>query len=81
MLLLPHHGRPNRNLAHLLVAVRPRACFASSSGADGDTATGAVARRFGAEVWTTGRHGDLCFSGGAVTAARAPPLLARPPLR
>ncbi len=81
VLLLPHHGRANRNLAHLLGAVRPRACLASSSGEDGDTATGAVARRFGAEVWTTGRHGDLCFSGGAVTAARAPPLLARSPRR
>ncbi|MGC6486859.1 MAG: ComEC/Rec2 family competence protein, partial [Planctomycetota bacterium] len=76
VLLLPHHGRPNRNLPHLLAVVRPRACLASAAGADGDTALGAVARRFGAEVWSTGRHGHLRFDGAAVHAAQAPALLA-----
>jgi len=77
VLLLPHHGRSNRNLPHLLAAVRPRACLASSAGADGETALGAIARRFGAEVWTTGRHGDLTFDGRTVQPAHVPALLGR----
>ena len=75
VLLLPHHGRANHNLPRLLARVRPRACIASASSADGDTSQGSVARRFGAEVWTTGRHGDLRFDGAVVSAAVSPPLL------
>jgi competence protein ComEC len=77
VLVLPHHGRPNCNAARLLQRVRPRACLASAAAPDGDTEVGALARRFGAEVWTTGRHGDLCFDGAAVRAKVAPPLLRR----
>ena len=77
VLLLPHHGRPNHNAPHLLASVRPRACLASAASADGDTAVGAIARRFGAEVWTTGRHGDLRFDGDAIEASTTPRLLAR----
>ena len=76
LLVLPHHGRPNANTPQLLRRVRPRACFASSHRADGDTVAGMAARRFAAEVWTTGRHGDLWFDGQAVSAAQAAPLLA-----
>ena len=77
VLLLPHHGRTNHNLPQLLARVRPRACVASASSADGDTSQGSAARRFGAEVWTTGRHGDLKFDGVVVSAAVAPSLLTR----
>ena len=77
LLVLPHHGRPNANVHHLLRRATPRACLASSQSADGDTAAGAIARRFAAEVWTTGRHGDLRFDGATVTPTHAPPLLVR----
>ncbi len=63
VLVLPHHGRPNANAAWLLQRVRPRACFASASLADGDTALGPIARRFGSELWVTGQHGTLWFEG------------------
>ena len=67
-LVLPHHGRANANAPLLLARVRPRACLASAASADGDTALGALARRFGAELWVTGRH-------GALTLTAAPPQL------
>ena len=78
VLLLPHHGRKNGNAAQLLDAVQPRACMVSAASADGDTELGERARRFGAEVWTTGRHGDLRFDGVAVHAATPPALLWSP---
>lgn len=59
VLVLPHHGRWAPNLPELLRAVRPRACLASASSVDGDTAGGRAARRTGAQLWATGRHGDL----------------------
>ncbi|MFN3245045.1 MAG: ComEC/Rec2 family competence protein [Planctomycetota bacterium] len=76
VLVLPHHGRPNRNAPHLLARVRPRACFASAASGDGDTALGRLARRFGTELWVTGRHGDLRLDGDSavVRASHAPPL-------
>lgn len=76
VLVLPHHGRPNRNAPHLLARVRPRACFASAQSGDGQTELGRIAFRFGAELWATGRHGDLRLDGATatVTAACAPPL-------
>ncbi|MEC8651250.1 MAG: ComEC/Rec2 family competence protein, partial [Planctomycetota bacterium] len=70
LLLLPHHGRSNGNAPLLLAAVQPRACLVSAAANDGATALGVLARRFGAEVWTTGRHGDLRFDGAAVHAAQ-----------
>ncbi|MEC7725461.1 MAG: hypothetical protein VYD05_08105, partial [Planctomycetota bacterium] len=76
LLLLPHHGRSNGNAPLLLAAVQPRACIVSAAANDGATALGVLARRFGAEVWTTGRHGDLRFDGAAVHAAQAPVVLA-----
>ena len=65
VLVLPHHGRPNANAPWLLRHVRPRACLASAGLADGDTALGAIARRFGAELWITGQHGTLWFDGAS----------------
>ena len=43
---------------------------------DGQTELGRIAFRFGAELWATGRHGDLRLDGATatVTAACAPPL-------
>lgn len=75
VLLLPHHGRANVNLPRLLAQVRPRACIASASSADGDTSQGSIARRFGVEVWTTGRHGDLRFDGVVLSGSVTPSLL------
>jgi competence protein ComEC len=63
VLVLPHHGRRNANAPHLLRRVRPRACLASATTQDGQTAIGEVARRFGADVWTTGLHGTITFDG------------------
>jgi len=59
LLVLPHHGRKNANAALLLARVRPRACLASAATDDGDTALGPLVRRFGAELWVTGNHGDV----------------------
>jgi hypothetical protein len=39
--------------------VRPRAAIASAASADGDTALGPMVRRFGVELWITGRDGNL----------------------
>lgn len=59
VLVLPHHGRANANGPRLLERVAPRACLASAARADGDTVLGRIARRFGAELFVTGRDGDL----------------------
>lgn len=59
VLVLPHHGRRNANAPLLLARVRPRACLASAASDDGETALGPLVRRFGAELWVTGVHGDV----------------------
>ncbi len=78
VLVLPHHGRPNPAAAVLLQRVHPRACFASAAAADGDTALGRIARRFGADLWVTGQHGNLELRLGTVptvhTSAAGRPL-------
>jgi len=66
VVVLPHHGRPNDRCAALLARVRPLACLASANAADGETALGATARRFGADLWVTGLHGDLVLAGPPV---------------
>jgi len=77
VLVLPHHGRANPTAPALLAAVKPLACFASAATADGDTALGELARRFGADVWITGQHGDLelRFDPPAVHTSRSGRLL------
>jgi competence protein ComEC len=59
VLVLPHHGRPNHNTPHLLQRAAPRIALASAATGDGETSLGAVARRFGCEVWTTGLDGTI----------------------
>lgn len=73
VLVLPHHGRANANGPRLLERVAPRVCLASAARADGDTALGRIARRFGAELFVTGRDGDLWIdaSRGTVQASVA----------
>jgi competence protein ComEC len=61
LLVLPHHGRPNRNALALLQRVRPRACLGSAASQDGDTALGPLVRRFGALLLVTGQDGTLTF--------------------
>jgi len=79
VLVLPHHGRANANGPRLLERVAPRVCLASAAQADGDTALGRVARRFGAELFVTGRDGDLWIDAargtvqGSVAARPLPP--------
>ena len=77
LLVLPHHGRACHNAGRLLQRVRPRACLASATSDDGDTWIGGVARRLGAEVLVTGRHGDVCFDGLVLAPSQLPPLLPR----
>jgi competence protein ComEC len=82
VLVLPHHGRPNAAAAVLLARVRPRACLASASAADGETALGEVARRFGADVWATGVHGTITVDGLAATVSGSlGPRRLQPPVR
>lgn len=64
VLVLPHHGRPNGLAPLLLQHVRPRACFASAASGDGETALAGAVRGSGADLWVTGRHGDLDLRGG-----------------
>lgn len=73
VLVLPHHGRKNANAPLLLARVRPRACLASAASDDGDTALGPLVRRFGAELWVTGQHGDvhLATSPTAISGSHA----------
>jgi competence protein ComEC len=73
VLVLPHHGRKNANAPLLLARVRPRACLASAASDDGETALGALVRRFGAELWVTGLHGDvqLATSPTAIVGSHA----------
>ncbi|MCK5941422.1 MAG: ComEC/Rec2 family competence protein [Planctomycetes bacterium] len=82
VLVLPHHGRANRNAPHLLARVRPSACLASAASGDGDTRLGALARRFGAALWVTGECGDLHLDGETRTVRSGqPPRVRAPPPR
>ena len=78
VLLLPHHGRANAAAPQLLAHTRPRACLASAAAEDGDTALGHLARRAGAELWVTGRHGTIGVEPTADGARIAGTLGARP---
>jgi competence protein ComEC len=66
VVLLPHHGRRNANAPHLLQRSRPHACLASATTSDGQTLLGDVARKFGAELWSTGMHGTITLRGNPV---------------
>lgn len=79
VLVLPHHGRPNALAPQLLAAARPRACFASATTADGDTALGPLVRRCGADLWVTGRHGTLTLHADPPTVSTGRPAMPLPP--
>lgn len=66
VLLLPHHGRRNANAPHLLQRTQPHACLASATTGDGQTLQGDVARKFGADLWSTGMHGTITLRGDPI---------------
>jgi len=76
VLVLPHHGRRNQNAPHLLARARPRTCLASATSIDGATLLGPLARRFDAELWTTGLHGTITLTatdhGEATVSVQVP---------
>jgi beta-lactamase superfamily II metal-dependent hydrolase len=76
VLVLPHHGRPHGAITRLLSKVRPRVALVSSSGSDGFSAQGVLARRAGCDVLHTGLDGNV-----HVLATEPPTVLAERPRR
>ena len=64
VLILPHHGRPNRQAGALLEAVQPTLCLVSNRAGEAPSALAELARERGIAAFVTGVDGDLQVRGG-----------------
>lgn len=74
VLVLPHHGRANRNAPHLLRRTKPAVCLASAATGDGRTRLGELVRTFGAELCATGLLGTVTIRGSPMRIESDPEL-------
>ena len=71
VLVLPHHGRPNAEVASLLRAVVPSMCLVSNERGDSISALGAAAAALGVPAFATAVSGDLTVDGDLAPRVRA----------
>ncbi len=81
VLLLPHHGRKNTEIAALLAACQPRLALVSGGEPARATPQTEAARRAGVRVFETAQVGEICVDATRpprVRIGRAEPLLGDP---